>query len=124
MIPPVYQFIRHEHIQLHSDQNANVKIIAGNWQRYQGPIQTRTPTYFFDITIKPGGNICIPINSHWGSLIFVYEGSINYQDNNNVSKDNCCVLEQDKSVPTKQTNHTFSAQKGGKFVLMAGEPTN
>lgn len=71
-----------------------VKIIAGKWQGKTGPIYARTPSYYFDVQMLPGGKFDLPIPGDWNSIIFTYEGSVLYQNKTTVDKDHCCVLDK------------------------------
>lgn len=97
-----------------------VKIIAGKWQGKTGPIYARTPSYYFDVNVLPGGTFDLPIPGNWNSIVFVYEGSILYQNKTTVEKDHCCVL--DKS--NNEIDHKFTSSSGAKFVLIGGLPLN
>lgn len=100
----------------------NVKIIAGKWKGKVGPIYARTPSYYFDVEILPGGQFDLPIPGLWNSIIFVYSGEVNYQGKTLVEKDSCCVL--NKSKNNEDVNHSFASEKGAKFVLIGGFPLN
>lgn len=71
-----------------------VKIISGKWEGKTGPIFARTPSYYFDVHILPGGEFDLPISGEWNSIIFVYDGVVTYQNKTVVDKDHCCVLEK------------------------------
>jgi redox-sensitive bicupin YhaK (pirin superfamily) len=96
-----------------------VKIISGQWEGKTGPIFARTPSYYFDVTVLPGGEFDLPISGGWNSIIFVYDGVVKYQNKTVVDKDHCCVLEKSKE---KEIVHKFYSEKGGKFVLIGGQP--
>lgn len=55
MDPPAYQEFTKDKIEVYHEEKLNVKIIAGKWKGKVGPIYTRTPAYYFDVEILPGG---------------------------------------------------------------------
>lgn len=57
----------------------DVKIISGKWKGKEGPIFARTPSYYFDVKLLPGGTFDLPIPGDWNSIIFPYSGEILYQ---------------------------------------------
>ena len=80
MDPPAYQEFTKDKIQTYHQDKLDVKIISGKWQGKTGPIYARTPAYYFDVHIHPGGNFDLPIPGSWNSIVFPYEGSILYQN--------------------------------------------
>ena len=57
-----------------------MKVICGKFEGYTGPIVSKSPVYYFDIKILPGGKFKLPISGTWNSLIFLYEGDLYYQE--------------------------------------------
>jgi quercetin 2,3-dioxygenase len=55
MIEPAYQEYTSDKIQVYQGDKVEVKIISGKWEGKTGPIYARTPSYYFDVHILPGG---------------------------------------------------------------------
>ena len=96
MDPPAYQEFTKDKIQIFHEDKLDVKIIAGKWQGKEGPVFCRTPSYYFDVQIHPGGVFELPISGIWNSFIFVYEGEVKYQNETLVDTFSCCVLNKSK----------------------------
>ena len=63
MDPPAYQQFSNDKIETYEEDKVKVKIISGKWKGKTGPIYARTPSYYFDIEILPGGRFELPIPS-------------------------------------------------------------
>jgi redox-sensitive bicupin YhaK (pirin superfamily) len=95
MIQPQYQEYKSNQLQIIELEKSTVKIISGEWKGKKGPILARTPTYYFDISLKEDGDFDIPIPKKWNTLVFVYEGKLNYTVNGKtreIDEFYCCVL--------------------------------
>jgi redox-sensitive bicupin YhaK (pirin superfamily) len=99
-----------------------VKIISGKWEGKTGPIYARTPSYYFDVHLLPGGIFELPIPGEWNSIIFVHEGAVHYQDKELVDHMYCCKLH--KTGTKDEFVHRFTSEKGARFVLIGGQPLN
>lgn len=92
MKPPTYQEFAKDTVELYKEDKVEVKIISGKWKQKTGPIYARTPAYYFDMHILPGGEFILPIPGEWNTIVFVYQGSITYQQKQEVNLHHCCVL--------------------------------
>lgn len=76
------------------------------------------------MSLQENADFEIPIPKKWNTLVFVYEGKLNYTVNGKsreIDEFHCCVLEQSG---TDDIEHKFRASKNSKFVLIGGEPLN
>ena len=92
MIEPSYQEYSNDKIQIFKKDGVEVKIISGLWEGKKGPILARTPSYYFDVQLLPGGVFKLPISGLWNTLIFVYKGEANYMGKHYVDTLSCCSL--------------------------------
>lgn len=122
MVEPAYQEYTSDKIEVFKGDGVEVKIISGKWEGKTGPIYARTPSYYFDVHVLPGGAFELPIPGEWNTIIFVYEGQVVYQDKELVDHMHCCLL--GKSGKKEEARHRFSSEKGGRFVLIGGQPLN
>lgn len=122
MVEPAYQEYTNDKIEVFKGDKVEVKIISGKWEGKTGPIYARTPSYYFDVHVLPGGVFELPISGEWNTIIFVYEGQVVYQDKELVDHMHCCLL--NKTNKKEETKHRFYSEKGGKFVLIGGQPIN
>lgn len=68
------------------------KVISGEVFGIKGPIVARTPTYFLDFIFDKAGTVyahTIPIG--WNSLIVIYQGTANVQENSKVLSSVSCI---------------------------------
>ena len=70
----------------------------------------------------PGGHFELPIPGNWNSIIYTYKGDAKYQNSKDVKEGYCCVLEQGEKKD--EIKHSFTSEKGAKFVLIGGQPLN
>ena len=80
MDDPVYQEFTKDKIEVFHQDKVDVKIISGKWQGKTGPVYARTPAYYFDVHLHPGGKFDLPIPSGWNTIVFPYEGELLYQE--------------------------------------------
>jgi redox-sensitive bicupin YhaK (pirin superfamily) len=77
MIRPSYQEIPAEKIPSArtSDANVDVRVIAGESLGARAVIETRTPIFYLDFTVKPGGKVLQPVGPDFNVFAYVLEGS-------------------------------------------------
>jgi redox-sensitive bicupin YhaK (pirin superfamily) len=51
MIAPSYQERKNEELTSLKKDKIEVKIIAGEWEGKKGPVEGKTPVFYFDVTI-------------------------------------------------------------------------
>lgn len=76
---PIYQEFTKDKIETFHQDKVDVKIIAGKWQGKTGPVYARTPAYYFDVSLHPGGQFDLPIPTGWNTIVFSYSGELIYQ---------------------------------------------
>lgn len=77
-----------------------------------------------DIKIPKNGVFEIPIKKNWNSIIYAYEGEVEYScanKNHQFKALECCVLEKSKD---NDLVHTVKSKNGASFMLVGGEPIN
>jgi redox-sensitive bicupin YhaK (pirin superfamily) len=77
MIRPGYQEIPAEKIPWSrtSDGNVDVRVIAGESLGARAVIETRTPIFYLDFALKPGGKVLQPVGPDFNVFAYVLEGS-------------------------------------------------
>ena len=53
-----------------------VKVIAGESLGVASPVKTRTPAYYLDVTLRPGGSLSQPIPENWNAFAYVLKGTL------------------------------------------------
>lgn len=74
MTAPSYQKHTADKIPSVKKDEAEVKVICGSWGGVKGPIEDRTPSYYFDVKLNSKGSFSIPTPAKWNVIIFVFEG--------------------------------------------------
>lgn len=77
MIRPRYQEIPGAGIPVarSDDGKVTVRVIAGESLGQRAVIETRTPIFYFDCSLEPGGKLEQPAPPDYNAFAFVYEGS-------------------------------------------------
>jgi redox-sensitive bicupin YhaK (pirin superfamily) len=100
MQEPQYQEYTKDQIPVFEKDGTKVKIICGEWEGHSGPIKYHTPSYYMDIKLPKDGKFQIPIKKLWNSIIYVYEGAVEYScagAKHELNTNYCCVLEKSKN---------------------------
>lgn len=81
MTPPKYQPILGSQISIVELDNDSgyMRIIAGSYKETTGPAQTFTPMNVWDMRLKAGTNMELPISDGWSASIVVLRGAIEEQ---------------------------------------------
>jgi len=116
MIDPAYHDIQANKIPSVELDNAEIKVISGEFQSIKGPGRPHTGVLYLDVCLNDIANISIPIHENWNGFIYVYEGEV--ESNFSVPKGNLAVLETKGSFDCKSTI------RNTRFILVAGEPLN
>jgi hypothetical protein len=116
MIEPAYNDIPSEKIPIVRFSGGNAKIISGTLLGITGPGRSHTGMLYYDITLKKGFGISIPVEDGWNGFFYVYEGKIS--SGKTVSKGYLAILSTEGVFRcTATTNNT-------RFILVAGMPLN
>ena len=118
MSKPEYHYIESNKMAVHKDEEKKVKIIAGKFEKVEGPIRGHNvePIYF-DIELKKEKKFSFEIPSTHNSFIYLIAGEIKIGENiHNKVKDSTLIL------LTKGENLIVSALSNAKFLLISGKP--
>ena len=117
MIPPRYQPILNKDIPvLELLGNAgSVRVIAGDFNGTQGVASTFSPVNLWDIKLKAGSIVELPVPDKHNAMLFVRKGKITL-DNAEVVTGGLVIM------ASKGANITLQAQEETSMLLMGGEP--
>ena len=118
MNKPEYHYINSNQMALHKDADKQVKVIAGKFQKAEGPIKGHNvePVYF-DIELNEGKEFICEIPSSHNSFIYLIDGEINIgEKTHDKVKDSTLIL------LTRGENLKVSALSNSKFLLISGKP--
>ena len=82
MTTPRYQDIKSKEItELHDDDDSRIRIIAGNYRGYQGPVDgiAAEPQYL-DITLPPNCFKVFPFDTRRQGFAYIFEGSASFSN--------------------------------------------
>jgi quercetin 2,3-dioxygenase len=120
MTPPAYQSILSEsipEIEL-SNSSGSIRVIAGEYEGRVGPAKTFTPMNVFDIRLKKGEELVLPVPDGWNTSVVVLRGALEAAINPGViAKDaKMLMFSQDgEGIKVKALEDTVA-------LLLSGEP--
>ena len=118
MSKPEYHYIDSDKMALHKDDEKQVKVIAGKFEKAEGPIKGHNvePVYF-DIELKKEKEFSFEISSNHNSFIYLINGEIKIgEKSHDKIKDSTLIL------LTSGKNLRVLALSNAKFLLISGKP--
>ena len=118
MDKPEYHYIDADKMSVHKDDDKQIKVIAGKFQKAEGPIKKHNvePVYF-DVELKKDKEFNFEIPSSHNSFIYLIEGEIEIgEKNHDKVKDSTLIL------LTKGEKLKVTALTEAKFLLISGKP--
>ena len=120
MTAPAYQAILSKSIpQIElSNSRGSIRVIAGEHEGQKGPAKTFTPMNVFDIRLKKGEELVLPVADGWNTSVVVLRGALESAgDSGVVAKDaKMLMFSQDgEDIKVKALEDTVA-------LLLSGEP--
>ena len=118
MSEPNYIYINSDQMQIHEDDEKKVKVIAGKFEKAEGPVKKHNvePIYF-DIELKKGKQFDFELPSSHNTFIYLIEGQIK------VGNENHKKLEDSTLILLKRgKNLSISSMTNSKFLIISGKP--
>ena len=118
MDKPEYHYIDADKMSLHKDSDKQIKVIAGKFQKAEGPIKKHNvePVYF-DVELKKDKEFNFEIPSSHNSFIYLIEGEIKIgEKKHDKVKDSTLIL------LTNGEKLKVTALTKAKFLLISGKP--
>jgi redox-sensitive bicupin YhaK (pirin superfamily) len=125
MIRPHYQEIPGEKIPSAqtSDGNVTVRVVAGESLGVRAVIETRTPIFYLDFMLKPGGKVVQPVARDFNAFAYVIEGPVLFGSHTApVERGNMVAFERDAEeirIEAPPEN-----QSSARVLLIGGRPLN
>ncbi len=118
MSKPEYHYIDSDKMALHKDDEKQVKVIAGKFEKAEGPIKGHNvePVYF-DIELKKEKEFSFEISSNHNSFIYLINGEIKI-----VKKAHDKIKDSTLILLTSGKNLRVLALSNAKFLLISGKP--
>ena len=118
MDKPEYHYIDADKMRVHKDNDKQIKVIAGKFQKAEGPIKKHNvePVYF-DVELKKDKEFNFEIPSSHNSFIYLIEGEIKIgEKKHDKVKDSTLIL------LTNGEKLKVTALTKAKFLLISGKP--
>ena len=118
MDKPEYHYIDADKMSLHKDNDKQIKVIAGKFQKAEGPIKKHNvePVYF-DVELKKDKEFNFEIPSSHNSFIYLIEGEIKIG-----KKEHDKVKDSTLIILTNGEKLKVTALTKAKFLLISGKP--
>ncbi len=120
MSKPEYIYIDSDKMSIHRDDDKQVKVIAGKFEKAEGPVKGHNvePIYF-DIEIKKDKEFKFNIPLSHNSFIYLIDGKINIGDKKHKSIQDSTLI-----LLSNGQNLKVTAESNAKFLLISGKPIN
>ena len=120
MSKPEYIYIKADKMNIHKDQNKEVKTIAGKFQKAEGPVKGHNiePIYF-DVELNKDKEFNFNIPETHNTFIYLVNGEIKVgnKEHDKIIGSTLILLENGKNLKVK-------AYSNSKFLLISGKPLN
>ena len=118
MDKPEYHYIDADKMSVHKDNDKQIKVIAGKFQKAEGPIKKHNvePVYF-DVELKKDKEFNFEIPSSHNSFIYLIEGEIKIGEKKHDKVKDSTLILLTNGEKLKVTSLTEA-----KFLLISGKP--
>ena len=118
MDKPEYHYIDADKMSVHKDIDKQIKVIAGKFQKAEGPIKKHNvEPFYFDVELKKDKEFNFEIPSSHNSFIYLIEGEIKIgEKKHDIVKDSTLIL------LTNGEKLKVTALTKAKFLLISGKP--
>ncbi|EPC01030.1 quercetin 2,3-dioxygenase [Litchfieldella anticariensis FP35 = DSM 16096] len=99
-----------------SEGAGRVRVVAGDYLGHQGPARTFTPINLWDVRLRPGGDVLLPVPDGHTTLLVVLSGTVQI---------NGSELVRDAGVVSfarRGDSLHVEANNDAKLLLLSGEP--
>lgn len=115
MSAPRYQEILNKNIPVVENNSSSVRVIAGNFEGIASAAKTFTPVHLYDIRLKAGASLKVPVEEGFNASLLVLDGSINIAGE--------LLSHAELAIFGNSGEHiNISAVGDAKVLFMAGEP--
>jgi redox-sensitive bicupin YhaK (pirin superfamily) len=124
MIRPHYQEIPAAKIPSAQtpDGKVDVRVLAGESLGARAVIETRTPIFYLDFTLKPGGKVVQPVAANFNAFAYVIEGPALFGPEAEDQRGNMVAFKRDGDEIHIEA--PANAQFPARVLLIGGQPLN
>jgi len=105
------------------DEKVEVRVVAGESLGARAVIKTRTPIFYLDFVLKPGGKVVQPVAPDFSAFAYVIEGPVLFAGHTGpVQRGNMVAFEKDGDeiqIEARPENPTSA-----RVLLIGGRPLN
>ena len=118
MTEPGYQSILDKDIPAVDlpDDAGRLRVVAGSYEGHEGPADTFTPMNVWDLRLKSGGAVRLPLPQGWTGVIVTLHGTVQINDEAVARGDQVTVLETDGEGALVEANND------AVLLVLSGEP--
>lgn len=117
MTAPRYQEILSDNIPVVEGDGSRVNIIAGKFGNKSGAAMTFTPVHLYDIRLKKGASLNIPVEDGFNASLLLLNGSVQIGTERLTNGELAIFAQQGDNI-------ALTADSDSKLLFMAGEPIN
>ena len=116
--PPRYQAIAEASIPAVdlADQAGTLRVIAGEFEGHEGPANTFTPLDVWDMRLKSGATVALPLREGWVSALAVLRGTI-LLNGEEIARESQLVM-----LDRASAGVTIEANNDAVVLVLAGAP--
>jgi len=116
MMDPRYTEVRSSDIPVVNNEGHTVRVISGEFGDMRGPVRDLiVPVEYLDVNIDPGGSFRRDTTKGRKTFAYVFQGEVTFSDTP-IPEGNCVIL--------GSSGVEALSGKGGRFILVSGEPLN
>lgn len=115
---PRYQTLLQKDIPIVSlpGDAGTLRVIAGSYDSTQGPAQTFSPINLWDIALKAGSTVTLPVPDGHTTAFLLLNGLVTVHDEGEAGEGDLVIFNR------QGTSITVHAKRDAQFLLMDGEP--
>ncbi len=120
MSKPEYIYIDSDKMSMHKDDDKQVKVIAGKFEKAEGPVKGHNvqPVYF-DVELKKDKHFNFKIPSTHNTFVYLINGEIEIgEEKHDQAIDSTLIL------LTRGEDLSIKAKSDAKFLVISGKPIN
>ena len=120
MSKPEYIYIDADKMSVHQDDDRQVKVIAGKFEKAEGPVKGHNvePVYF-DVELKKDKEFNFNLPSTHNTFIYLIDGEIEIGSKKHDNVNNSTLI-----LLTKGEELKIKAKTKAKFLVISGKPIN
>lgn len=117
MAQPYYQPIQLEDTPLVEEEKSKLWVVSGKYKDTKGAAPTNSPQLLLRGELEKDGELTIPIDKSFNTLVYVLEGGLKSNDKMILTKDMAVYATDGENIHLKATANT-------RYIVLAGQPLN